>query len=609
MVKRLLATLLATFIILNYAPPLYAQETAGGTSENNFIIAEIQTNGPGTGTTTQEFIELYNNSDTTLYIAGWSVVFKNSSQKETVLYTFGADSIIAPREFVSGKNSLTATTYLPDIIANFVYTLPTSGLPASSGSILIKNPELAVVDLVSWSNETAYIDDSTISGVVNGLSLQRLCLDETTLITEKVPIESYYVDTISPRSLHCMPPPDTEDGDDTESATPPPGSSSPGKDDDRTTVTTPQPERTRLPIRLNELFIDPTAPLTDANDEYVELFNPHTVPIDLAGYSIIAGTTTKYRYIFPAGTVIAPQSFIAVTSALTPLSLSNSGTTVELINDVGQSVETVTYAKAKSGEAWAVNSSGEWAWTSSPTMGATNIMTIKPINAATIKKTKKVTTSSKSTKKSTKKKTNFSVALPIQLNEIFPDPASPQTDAKDEFIELYNPHPMAINITDYTITAGATKQYKYTFPEGSVISPGGYIIIDSAGTSVSLSNSGGTVKLLNNFDKEIDTVTYIKAPSGQSYARDELGKWQWTTTVTRLGPNTIVIASGSKGTTTKVAGAAAKDATLKLKDAPQPLPGWVLALLGVAAVCYAAYEYRFEARNYFNKFRQNRTAG
>ncbi len=607
MIKRLLTALIVAILIASYAPSVYAQATPSDTSTKHFIIAEIQANGPGAGTTTQEFIELYNNSDTPLYLAGWSIVFKNSSQKETVLYTFGADNIIVPREFVVGKNSLTAATYLPDIVANFVYTLPTSGLPASSGSIIIKNPELEVVDSVSWSNETAHVDDNTISGVVNGLSLQRLCLDDTTLITDKVPTESYYVDTISPLSLHCLPLENDEDEDELEPQTPPASPTTPGGGSTQGTIV--QPLRTRLPIRLNELFIDPTAPLTDANDEYVELFNPHAEPIDMAGYSVIAGTTTKYRYTFPSGTVIAPQSFLVVTSAMTPLSLSNSGTTVEILNDLGQRVDAISYEKAMGGEAWALNSNGAWVWTTSPTMGAGNIITIKPVSSATTKTTIKKTTSSKTANKPTKKKTNYSVALPIQLNEIFPDPASPQTDAKDEFIELYNPHPMAINITDYTITAGSTKQYRYTFPEGSVIAPGGYIVIDSADTSVSLSNSGGTVKLLNNFDKEIDAVTYTEASSGQSYARDELGKWQWTTTVTKLGPNSIVVASGTKGSTTKVAGATAKDSTIKLQEAPQPLPGWVLALLGVTAVCYAAYEYRYEARNYFNKFSRNRTAG
>ncbi len=603
MIKQTLFAIGAIVMILNIPSTVYAEEFIE--QPNNLLISEVQVNGPGSGTTTQEYIELYNNTDEPVIVAGWSIIYKNSSAKETVLYSFLDDFSIAPRSFFVGKNSLTSSTYLPEVAADFVYTLPTSGLAASGGGILIKDANQAIIDEASWSNEPAYINDNTISGLSNGFSIQRKCTDDITLQTEGSVTNTFYVDMPSPVSLHCVVTPKNEDNSDdlgNEQQT--------GSDTDQSSNTQnspPSPERLRLPIYINELFIDPVTPLTDANDEYVEIFNPNPTALDLSGYTLIAGTTTKYRYTFPAGSIIAAESFVTISSVNTSISLSNSGSTVELLDDRALVVARISYGKAIPGEAWARTSNDDWVWTSSPTLAATNIITSKPISVATKKTTKKATTK-KSSKSVSRKKTNFSVALPIQINEVFPDPKTPQTDAKDEFIELYNPHPMAINITDYTLKMGATRQYSYTFPEGSVIAPFGYVVIDSANTNISLTNDGGTVTLINNFDKEIDSVTYTKAPSGQSYARNDIGTWQWTSTVTRSSQNSIVITSANN-TKTTVAGASNSSGSARLQAAPQPLPTWVLALLGVSAVCYAAYEYRFEARNYIHKLRTNRTTG
>ena len=116
------------------------------------------------------------------------------------------------------------------------------------------------------------------------------------------------------------------------------------------------------------------------------------------------------------------------------------------------------------------------------------------------------------------------------------------------------------------------------------------------------------MQLINNFDKEIDTVTYDKAISGQSYARDDFGKWQWTSTVTKNEKNIITASASKKSSKTSVAGIVAGTDSKPLAPAPQPLPTWVLAMLGFGAVCYAAYEYRFEARNIFYKFKAHSTA-
>jgi hypothetical protein len=124
-------------------------------------------------------------------------------------------------------------------------------------------------------------------------------------------------------------------------------------------------------ISLSELFPDPAAPLTDAADEFIELYNPTDQPVNLSGYSIKTGHDLGSKYIIKDVT-IAPGGFLALKSALTKLALANDGSSVALYTPDGTQLgATVTYSKAASGNAWASFDDG-WAWTAQPTPGAAN---------------------------------------------------------------------------------------------------------------------------------------------------------------------------------------------------------------------------------------------
>jgi hypothetical protein len=586
-------------IFLLLSQPVIAADTQIVTpAQESILITEIQANGEGTGTTTQELIELFNPLAEPVNLLDWSVVYVNSSGTQTVLYTFSEPLLFLPNTFIIGKNTATATTYLPDITPDFTYMNGSSGLAATSGGVIIKDSTQLVVDEVYWTSSATFVNDKTINSLSNGKSVQRECDSSQKLVDSNLNSNDFMVALPTPASFTCDPPIVDEEDPEEEIETPPV---------DIPEDETPTPiERVRLPLVINELFVDPASPLTDSSDEYIEIYNPNSVPMDVSGYSLIAGTTTKYSYTFPYGSSIPAYSYSSISSSNTSIALSNSGGTVELQDDTDATVDIVTYEKAISGAAWAFTEAGTWLWTTSPTKDAKNIITIPKAPAVTAAK-KKTATSTKKAKSSSTKKTNYSVALPIQINEVYPDPKSPETDAKDEFIELYNPHPYTINVTDYTIIAGTTKKYKYILPQGSMLPANSYMVITSEDTNISLTNNDGSVQLLNNFDKEIDVVSYEAAKTGVSYARDDMGKWQWTTTVTKGEQNIITNAVTNKKDTI-VAGVVAGTDGAPLAPAPQPLPGWVLAILGVSAVCYAAYEYRFEVRNRIYKFQANRTA-
>lgn len=115
---------------------------------------------------------------------------------------------------------------------------------------------------------------------------------------------------------------------------------------------------------INEILSDPNGTSGDANgdgtvdtsdDEFVELYNTGTVAIDLTDYVIADGFTD--RHVFPAGTMLAPNTFMTVFGGGTPTSISgmsqvastgglglnNGGDTVTIKNAGGVTVAEYTY--------------------------------------------------------------------------------------------------------------------------------------------------------------------------------------------------------------------------------------------------------------------------
>ncbi len=106
----------------------------------------------------------------------------------------------------------------------------------------------------------------------------------------------------------------------------------------------------------------------------------------------------------------------------------------------------------------------------------------------------------------------------VVINEIMADPSPPVDLPESEFVELYNATGYAINLEDWKIAAGGTEK---SLPK-YLLKPNEYVIltqidaiqefeIDALGiftTSASLTNSGSTIRLMNDKDKIIDEVSY-----------------------------------------------------------------------------------------------------
>ncbi len=210
---------------------------------------------------------------------------------------------------------------------------------------------------------------------------------------------------------------------------------------------------------------------------------------------------------------------------------------------------------------------------------------------------------------------NIGKMAPV-LSELLPNPASPQTDANDEFIELYNPNDSVFDLSGFKLAFGGANPRKYTIPEGTVMQPNEFKVFMSGGTSISLSNSAAQVWLLDPNEKVISkTDPYSNAKDGQAWALDSnTGTWTWTLQPTPGEANALTpqATAGSKpvgavlGIESGTAGgsdaaAAAANATL---DDTTPLHPLILAAVGLGAVAYGIYEYRQDIANRIFQFRR-----
>jgi hypothetical protein len=208
-----------------------------------------------------------------------------------------------------------------------------------------------------------------------------------------------------------------------------------------------------------------------------------------------------------------------------------------------------------------------------------------------------------------------------QLSEILPNPAPPQSDSEDEFIELYNSNDKVFDLSGFILQTGITTLHKYTFAEGTVLQPHEFKAFISADTGLTLVNDNGQVKFLDPSGNVLSqSDVYPSAQDGQAWVRAD-GLWQWTTTPTPNAINTITSPPPPKSSTasskTKSV-KAVKSAKTKASKSPNlfspsnpngvtnKLHPLLLAGVGAMALLYAGYEYRHDLANQIYRFRRYR---
>lgn len=211
---------------------------------------------------------------------------------------------------------------------------------------------------------------------------------------------------------------------------------------------------------------------------------------------------------------------------------------------------------------------------------------------------------------------NIGLMAPM-INELSPNPKSPQTDSADEFIELYNPNDKTFDLTGFSLETGASRTYKKKFADGTKLAPKSFTAFYSSGTNLSLSNTNGQAKLIDPFDNVISkSKEYSNAKDGQAWALAN-NDWYWTNQPTPNAANVInggsTAVSSARNKNGAVQGASTEKSNVANSSSPLDTPAQVATLhpstlAGVTALAlgYGAYEYRQDIANRVRQFRSHR---
>lgn len=125
----------------------------------------------------------------------------------------------------------------------------------------------------------------------------------------------------------------------------------------------------------------------------------------------------------------------------------------------------------------------------------------------------------------------------ILINEITPSPEGP--DKLGEWVELKNINNEEVDLSKWKIQDTTGSVTAYTFSEGTKIGPNGFLVLSRPTTKITLNNSGDGLLLIQPNGNILDTITYEKAPRGQSYNRTKSG-WDWSTILTPGSVNIVL---------------------------------------------------------------------
>ncbi len=299
------------------------------------VINEIAWMG-STVSYNDEWIELYNNTETEINLSGWKLAKINLS------------GIIPLKGFYLLER--TDDNTLPNIPANQIYT----GALGNKGEILTLYDDLGnLIDQTDCSggwfggdNSTKQTMERKNSQLPSNDSIDwgtsqspggTPKAENSPTISLPFPIETPTQET-SPVSLPKM-------------------------------QVNPTPLVYPTGIVINEILPSPEGP--DTEEEWIELFNQNTSEIDLSGWQLSDTVGVTKNYTFPENTIISANGFLIFSRPITKITLNNSDDGLKLIQPDGKIGEEINYESAPRGQSYNLTNSG-WVWSSFLTPGDFN---------------------------------------------------------------------------------------------------------------------------------------------------------------------------------------------------------------------------------------------
>lgn len=298
------------------------------TINSEVLISEAQTGSLSSAS--EEFVELYNNSEETIDLSGWRLEYKSATgtswTSKAVLSGLvdpGDFHIVATAGYLASESDGTFS----------------SGLAASGGHIRLVVPgdtEDTVLDLVGWGSADSAEGNSPANAPVAGGSLQRCATDGVVTDTNNNSVDYIDQEIITPRAVaNC----DIE---------------IPPEDEEEPPVDIPTCDG----VVFSEILPNPIS--SDTGNEFIELVNPTDDFVPLKDCSLQVGGNSKL-YVF--GEIeLEPGEYKAFYDIQTGLVLPNSaGGTVYLLSPAKVELSNVTYPGGLADDvAWAWFGGNHW---------------------------------------------------------------------------------------------------------------------------------------------------------------------------------------------------------------------------------------------------------
>ncbi|MES2706014.1 MAG: lamin tail domain-containing protein [Verrucomicrobiota bacterium] len=257
-------------------------------------------------------------------------------------------------------------------------------------------------------------------------------------------------------------------------------------------------------VRLNEVVASNAGALRDGDgdsSDWIELHNPNPgAAADLSGMHLTDDRAVKNKWTFPAGASIPAGGYLVVFASSknraaagaephTNFSLGGNGEYLALAAADGASVVSAFAPRFPAQTAdlsWGRTAAGGFGFFPVPTPGAANGDSI-PANH-------------------------------VIINELHVDPVDSKSKLV-EFIELFNPLPAEADLSGWRFVKGVD----FTFPPGTKIAPGGYLVIGEKPADLQtylsfpgalgpwsggLSNDGEEITLADAAGVTVDSLTY-----------------------------------------------------------------------------------------------------
>jgi hypothetical protein len=569
-----LAALFAVALLVTMLPAHASSHQAA--LPGDVVISEFRTHGPNGPT--DDFVELYNRTNTLINISGWTINTSASSGPVSVLVTIGSNiALQAGQHFLA-----VGPAYNGSVLADAKFS---TAITDDGGIALLKADGTTIVDQVGMSSSSTYLEGTPLDPLPSGITDQSYerklgCTDTNDNISDfylRIPSDPQNsFSTLSLCGVVALPSnTPTATLTSTSTLTPTPTLTS-------TSTLTPTPTLTLSPTSTSAFYnpaviineIGWSGTIADSTAKWIELYNPQAFPINLNNWTLGGQYSGNSPNIILTGIIPAKGYYLLVYGssaqvAATPAPgtcvvfnaadvtydqifsgyLSSYGQTLVLKDPIGIWMDTANLSSYywpagsttnhASMERRGVVPDSPDAWiTYADTTGTVRdcdgnrvFGTPKNQNWSWGKLQTPSPTPAPTKKPTPRPPTPFAHVV---INEFLPRPGfdwnnDGVVNDYDEFIEIENLGPINVNLSGWKLdNVSNGSSHLYSLPSRTLKS-GERAVYYGSVTKIPLYDSGGTVRLINSRGVVVDARGYGPVPGpDQSHCRLPDGDGYWT---------------------------------------------------------------------------------